>query len=102
MTADLSYLRCSVVVREGCSSVGVDVQTTHGAPAGERFRVDYGANHNVTIALELAFSFARDLLPSLIGFGQFGRIFHDFENCSVVGFVEPSHSDDLDMGGSHA
>lgn len=97
MTEALSaYLHCRVFTREGRSSLGVDAQAAHSAPSGECLRVDYGANDDIAIAREAAFGFAGYFLPRLMCAGKSGRIFHDVENCGVIGFEIPGHAHGVD------
>lgn len=69
---------------------GIDVQAPHGAPSGERFRVDYGSEDFEPLGLELAELLGRLFLPVSKGWRQDVRIHHDPKHLRIIGFVEPA------------
>lgn len=91
-----TYLTCSLFIGEGGPSAGVDLMTAQGAPAGERGRIDYGANDADAGADSLALGLARAFLPCVMGAGEVGRIDHDPQNFRVILSVVPGDADDPD------
>lgn len=94
-----TYVTCGLFRGEAGACLGIDVQTTRGAPAGEVLRIDYGPDDLDAFGGEFLFALGGALLLSCVGAGQPVGIRHDAQDRRIVGFVEPGHADGLHLAG---
>jgi hypothetical protein len=102
LVASVSDLFPGKVVGESDATLGIDVQTVAGAPAGELIRIDYRAVDDPAAGLELALAGLRLLFPLRECIGQHVRIHHDLASAQVVLFAEPANPESSDLMIGHS